>query len=73
MGGKLCASIQTVCGISPPLCDTIDIVPVPVAALPAIPKVCVDSLASITASGTSLAGFQYNWNFDGGTLVTNPQ
>ncbi|HRD08399.1 MAG TPA: hypothetical protein PK037_12555, partial [Saprospiraceae bacterium] len=72
MGGKLCASIQTVCGISPPLCDTIDIVPVPVAALPAIPKVCVDSLASITASGTSLAGFQYNWNFDGGTLVTNP-
>jgi hypothetical protein len=72
MGGKICASIQTICGISPPLCDTIDIVPVPVAALPAIPKVCVDSLTSITASGTSLAGFQYNWNFDGGTLVTNP-
>lgn len=72
MGGKLCASIQTICGISPPLCDTIDIVPIPVAALPALPKICVDSVTSITATGNSIPGYQYNWDFNGGTLVTNP-
>ena len=71
-GGKICASIQTICGISPPLCDTVDIVPIPVAALPLVPRICVDSLTSITATGNTLPGYQYNWNFDGGNLVTNP-
>ncbi|MBK8701398.1 MAG: gliding motility-associated C-terminal domain-containing protein [Saprospiraceae bacterium] len=71
-GGEVCVSIQTICGISPPLCDTIDIVPIPVAAIPALPVICVDSLLAVTATGTPSAGYIYTWNFNGGTLVTNP-
>lgn len=68
-GGPLCMSIQTLCGTSPPLCDTIKITPIPVAALPAVPSVCVDSFAVITAQGSSQPAYVYNWDFDGGSPI----
>ena len=70
--GQICASVQTDCGISVPLCETITVVPFPVATLPALPDICQDSVVSISASGTTLPSYVYNWNFNGGNVSLPP-
>ncbi len=70
-GGKICASVQTVCGISPPLCDSVVIVPIPIVTLPALADICVDKTVSITATTTDQPSYIYNWNFDSGNSATS--
>jgi hypothetical protein len=71
-GGNVCVSIKTLCGTSPPSCSPVQIIPIPVASLPVLPEICVDSPVSITAGGPSNPVYTYNWNFNGGNPAAAP-
>jgi hypothetical protein len=70
-GGKICASIRGECGISPPLCDSVIVTPIPVVSLGAIADVCKDNQITITALITDKPTYTYNWNFDGGNALSS--
>ena len=69
MGGEVCFSVTNECGEGPRVCDTISIVPTPVAAIAPFDTICVDSLTSALFPGTQDPDFTYAWNFGGGNPV----
>ncbi len=68
-GGEVCVTLTNACGTSEPICDTIVIVPTPIAAILPMDSICVDSLTNVGFSGTDQMGYSYGWNFGGGTPV----
>ncbi len=69
LGGEVCITTTNACGTSAPICDTIVIVPTPVASIVPLDSICVDSLASVSYPGAQDASFNYAWNFDTGSPV----
>lgn len=71
-GGNVCVSVKTLCGTSPPTCSPVQIVPIPIASLPILPEICVDSPVSITAGGAGNPVYTYDWDFNGGNPSAAP-
>jgi hypothetical protein len=67
IGGEVCVTITNACGTSEPVCDTVVIIPTPVASIAPLDSICVDSTTSILYPGTADPTFSYAWNFGGGT------
>ncbi len=48
---------------------TVIVIPIPSANFTATPQICINSAATVTYTGTVVAGATYNWNFGGGTAT----
>lgn len=59
---------EGVCTSSQPV--TVTVLPIPTATFDVVSPICVDGSSTLTYTGTASANATYNWELDGGTIVT---
>ncbi|MFN4123177.1 MAG: PKD domain-containing protein [Flavobacteriales bacterium] len=60
----------TLNGCTATFTQNVNVVPSPSSAFTVTSPVCVGQTSTITYTGSAPAGATYNWNFDGGTIVS---
>ncbi len=71
-GGKICVRTSNACGNSPSLCDTVKVIPYPLASFAADSVICITDDASVIYQSTALPGYDFTWNVSGGNIIAGP-
>lgn len=65
---EICVTADNGCGLSPQICEDINLLAQPVANYIAPDTICITDLAQIEYDGSTITNGDYTWNFGGGNI-----
>lgn len=64
----ICVTADNGCGLSPPICEEINLLAQPIASYSIPDEICITDIANVVYDGSSITSGNYTWNFGGGTI-----
>lgn len=65
---EICVTADNGCGLSPQICEEINLLAQPIANYTGPDTICITDLAQITYDGSVITNGDYTWNFGGGDI-----